>query len=322
MADKKISQLVGASTPLAGTEVLPIVQSGSTVKVSVANLTAGRTVDAATVNATTVDATNVEVTNVKAKDGTAALTIADSTGVVTVAANPILNGGTANGVVYLNASKAATTGSVLVFDGTNFGVGTNTPGARLHVNVTDTANAGVAAAIIRQNGSGNNGVVIDVAATPSNYVADYRIANSSVMRITADGELFVAGLTDQGAYNIQCNGTGVWGAGAYFNGSDERLKNNIQPIDSALDAVNAMRPVTFQYKPEHSKDQSVQPGFIAQELQTALAGKPYLNGVVQAGREHLNVAYQNIIPLLTKAIQEQQVIIEQLKADVAALKGA
>lgn len=44
MADLKISQLTSASTPLAGTEVLPIVQSGSTVKVSVANLTAGRAV--------------------------------------------------------------------------------------------------------------------------------------------------------------------------------------------------------------------------------------------------------------------------------------
>ena len=43
MADKKISALTSATTPLAGTEVLPIVQSSSTVKVSVANLTAGRT---------------------------------------------------------------------------------------------------------------------------------------------------------------------------------------------------------------------------------------------------------------------------------------
>jgi hypothetical protein len=42
MADKKISALTGASTPLGGTEVLPIVQSGATVKVSIANLTAGR----------------------------------------------------------------------------------------------------------------------------------------------------------------------------------------------------------------------------------------------------------------------------------------
>ena len=38
MADKKISELTSATTPLAGTEVLPIVQSGSTVKTSVASL--------------------------------------------------------------------------------------------------------------------------------------------------------------------------------------------------------------------------------------------------------------------------------------------
>ena len=42
MADTKISALPAATTPLAGTEVLPIVQSGATDKVSVANLTAGR----------------------------------------------------------------------------------------------------------------------------------------------------------------------------------------------------------------------------------------------------------------------------------------
>lgn len=47
MADKKISALTAATTPLAGTEVLPIVQSGSTVKVSVADLTAGRPVASA-----------------------------------------------------------------------------------------------------------------------------------------------------------------------------------------------------------------------------------------------------------------------------------
>lgn len=45
MADKTISALTGASTPLAGTEVLPIVQSGTTVKVAVSDLTAGRPVE-------------------------------------------------------------------------------------------------------------------------------------------------------------------------------------------------------------------------------------------------------------------------------------
>lgn len=56
MADLKISQLTGATTPLAGTEVLPIVQSGSTVKVAVSNLTAGRTFEALGVTLTSTDA--------------------------------------------------------------------------------------------------------------------------------------------------------------------------------------------------------------------------------------------------------------------------
>lgn len=46
MADKKISQLTAATTPLVGTEVLPIVQSSTTVKVAVSDLTAGRAVSA------------------------------------------------------------------------------------------------------------------------------------------------------------------------------------------------------------------------------------------------------------------------------------
>jgi hypothetical protein len=52
MADKKISALTAATTPLVGSEVLPIVQSGSTVKVSVNNLTAGKTVPASALNIT------------------------------------------------------------------------------------------------------------------------------------------------------------------------------------------------------------------------------------------------------------------------------
>ena len=53
MADKKISALTGASTPLAGTEVLPIVQSGATVKVAVSDLTAGRAISATAITAST-----------------------------------------------------------------------------------------------------------------------------------------------------------------------------------------------------------------------------------------------------------------------------
>jgi len=53
MADLKISQLTGATTPLAGTEVLPIVQSSTTKKVAVSDLTAGRAVSGTQFTAST-----------------------------------------------------------------------------------------------------------------------------------------------------------------------------------------------------------------------------------------------------------------------------
>ena len=65
------------------------------------------------------------------------VTIADSTGDVagvgalTMGGNLTLSGGTANGVLYLNGSKVATSGSALVFDGTNLGLGVTPSAANL-----------------------------------------------------------------------------------------------------------------------------------------------------------------------------------------------
>ena len=188
--------------------------------------------------------------------------------------------------------------------------------------------SGVAAQVI--NSTTNTVTLVNVAngnssvaysGTASNHPYYFITNNTERARITSGGEVYIAGTTDQGVYNLQVNGTGVWGAGAYVNGSDERLKDNIQTLNDGLAVVSQLRPVTFQYKPEHSKDQSVQPGFIAQELQQTMAGKDYVDGVVKSGPEYLNVAYQNLIPILTKAIQEQQALITSLTARVALLEG-
>jgi hypothetical protein len=65
----------------------------------------------AQLNATTADLTNIEVTNIKAKDGTSAGSIADSTGVVTLASSVLtttdINGGTIDGAVIGGSSAAA-----------------------------------------------------------------------------------------------------------------------------------------------------------------------------------------------------------------------
>ena len=74
MADLKISQLPAATTPVAGTEVLPIVQSGTTSKVAISDLTAGRSVAALDITVTTALATTFD-TNIAA----AGVTLAGTT---------------------------------------------------------------------------------------------------------------------------------------------------------------------------------------------------------------------------------------------------
>ena len=67
------------------------------------NISPSATLTIGTLNTTNLDLTNLEVTNIKAKDGTAAGSIADSTGVVTIASAVLttadINAGTFDGVV-------------------------------------------------------------------------------------------------------------------------------------------------------------------------------------------------------------------------------
>jgi hypothetical protein len=95
--------VVGGATPAAGTFTTATATTG--------NIT---TVNATAVNATTLDATNVEVTNIKAKDGTAAATIADSTGVVTIP-SAVLTTADINGGTVDNAAVGAGTPSTGAF---------------------------------------------------------------------------------------------------------------------------------------------------------------------------------------------------------------
>jgi hypothetical protein len=62
----------------------------------------------------------------------------------------------------------------------------------------------------------------------------------------------------------------------------------------------------------------VQTGFIAQELQEVFKDKNFVDGLVTKGQTYLNVAYQNLIPVLTKAIQELKQELDDLKSQ---LKG-
>jgi hypothetical protein len=82
------------------------------------DLTVSGAVNAGSINATTLDLTNLEVTNIKAKDGTAAMTIADSTGAVAVSTNMTIGNATSD-----TLTVTSTVTSNLIFTDNTYDIG-------------------------------------------------------------------------------------------------------------------------------------------------------------------------------------------------------
>jgi hypothetical protein len=88
----------------------------------------------------TISSGNVTITNVAittANVTTANITTDNITN-GTVITSLTLSYGTANGVAFLNGSKVLTTGTALTFDGTNVGIGTNSPAYKLDIKAAST----------------------------------------------------------------------------------------------------------------------------------------------------------------------------------------
>ena len=168
------------------------------------------------------------------------------------------------------------------------------------------------------SGGSNGDFAIGTPSASNNII--FHINAVERVRIKTDGEVLVFSSTDNGAYNLQCNGTGVWGAGAYVNGSDSALKYQIKDIDNALHLVMQLKPKTYKYKPFYNNSTETQTGFIAQDLEKVLKNEIYKDGVVISGGKYKGVAYNALIPLLVKTIQEQQSQIEDIKKQIEELK--
>ena len=102
---------------------------------------------------------------------------------------------------------------------------------------------------------------------------------------------------------------GFQGATGAPGPSDERLKKNIQPIESPLETVLKLRGVEYFFKnPQHNNvDGYKDIGFIAQEL------LPYVPEVVYKGaNDFYGVRYSEMIALCIEAIKEQEKKVEDL----------
>ena len=246
---------------------------------------------------------------------------------------------------------------VMQLGGANVGIGTASPTRRLHVKSTDGvqtvlettgASAGLQAftnagsstvgafdftssAMIFYTGAGTSGAAermridssgnVVVGATAAINGAKLTVQSTNSAGI-ATGYGTTAGqwrrmyveTTNNNLYFYNGSNEGYLNtAGAWINASDERLKNSIVDIKYGLSAVMNTQPRS--YKMNDLDGDYV--GFVAQELQLIIPE------VVSGNPERqLGVDYGSLVAVAFKAIQEQQALITQLQADVAALKGA
>lgn len=162
---------------------------------------------------------------------------------------------------------------------------------------------------VNQAGASKSAIIAKAATTGSAAIRTVKVTN-----VNNSTQLHLAF-----AYNNGANGNGaIAGNGdsqaAFATFSDSRLKKNIEDLPNQLDKINALRPVEFDY----IKSGEHQIGFIAQEVREV-----YPDLVAEGEDEMLTViGLGKTEARLIKAIQEQQELIKQLQADVAALKGA
>jgi len=110
-----------------------------------------------------------------------------------------------------------------------------------------------------------------------------------------------------------------WSAVYATNGtiqtSDKRLKKNIEDMKYGLKEVMNMRPITYNWISGGTENKI---GFVAQDLQKII---PEVVNVGNDADKTLAVNYAELVSVLTKAIQEQQAMINELKIEVSALKN-
>ena len=206
-------------------------------------------------------------------------------------------------------SDAAWSGVTLAANGGKVGIGTTTPNNKLQIGSTTYSVNSLAM------GNGTQNFAIDISArTIPTFFSDN---NFSFMGSGGNGNVGIGTTTP--SRTLYVNGTSG-GTNAWENLSDKRLKKDVMLLDDGLSKVMALRPITFNWNkivnPELKLDDRNHLGFIAQEVEAVL---PQVVSTADDAMKTKSVAYSDIVPVLTKAIQEQQTEITDLKKQVEKL---
>ena len=190
MANSKISALTSATTPLAGTETLPVVQSSTTKQVSVANLTAGRAVSASSLTVSSGDL-NFSSTGQRITGDFSNATVANR---LEFQSNS-LNGNTAVGAI---PNGTATTAVFDIFNNSN------------------TTNSGRGRFIIS---AASVDIQSTITGTGTYLPITFQTSGSEKARIFTSGGVSIGDTTDPGAGNLRM-GTGNVVQGTAAKGVD------------------------------------------------------------------------------------------------------
>ena len=151
--------------------------------------------------------------------------------------------------------------------------------------------------VLNSNWSGTDYEVLTWGPSGIN-VNGYGYFNDDVQVRDGDVEVY-SGSTK--VAQIDQSGNGIFVGDVTTNGSfsDERLKENIVPLEKGLDTLEQIKTYTFNYK---DGPQDTHPGVIAQELEQLVPEVVY--DIEMEDDTYKAVRYQQLVPILIKAIQD------------------
>jgi hypothetical protein len=106
-------------------------------------------------------------------------------------------------------------------------------------------------------------------------------------------------------------------SGAYNALSDARLKENVEESAKGLSEILALRPVSYTFIDDQAKNEQL--GFIAQEVEPVI---PQVVSTPTSSNQYYGLNYAGVVPVLVKAIQEQQALIASQSEIISAQQTA
>ena len=167
--------------------------------------------------------------------------------------------------------------------------------------------------------SGNSGSanpMVVFAETDSTVEASSCILELAYSADTSFSSAFYTLFADSGGTQGTISGTGA-GTVSYNTSSDERIKENIVDTGSQLETIKQIQVKDFNYIGKNTTTT----GMIAQEL-NAIIPNVVVEGGDDATKHPWGIDYGKLTPYLIKAIQEQQIIIDNLKTRIETLESA